>query len=155
MVTKLRAFFHFFSTIQHQLAVILSFLDPLSLVLPQHIIPFWNQHTKPCNMKLEKGGKCDFLKIINFYSLPLYVPQLTLCRAEHPHHQNQHPGMTTCKQKLETLIPSTSIKLENTPLVTADITRLQLAALVSFAKECKEIDIDVLITCYSSVTSNS
>ena len=42
------------------------------------MIPFWNQHTKPCNMKLEKGGKCNFLKIINFYSLPLYVPQLTL-----------------------------------------------------------------------------
>ena len=32
-----------------------------------------------CNIKLEKGGKCSFLKIINFYSLPLYVPQLTLC----------------------------------------------------------------------------
>ena len=29
-------------------------------------------------MKLEKGGKCNFLKIINFYFLPLYVPQLML-----------------------------------------------------------------------------
>ena len=29
-------------------------------------------------MKLEKGGKYNFLKIINFYSLPLCVPQLTL-----------------------------------------------------------------------------
>ena len=43
------------------------------------MIPFWNEHTKPCNMKLEKGGQCNFLKIINFSSVPLYVPQLTLC----------------------------------------------------------------------------
>ena len=43
------------------------------------MIPFWNQHTQPCIIKLEKGRNCNFLKIINFYSHPLYVPQLTLC----------------------------------------------------------------------------
>ena len=37
---------------------------------------------EPCNIKLEKGGKCNFLKIINFYFLPLYVPQLMLCTNE-------------------------------------------------------------------------
>ena len=42
------------------------------------MIPFWNQHTQPCIIKLEKGRNCNFLKIINFYSHPLYVPQLTL-----------------------------------------------------------------------------
>ena len=52
-------FIDFFSTIQHQLAVILPFSDPLCLVLPQHMIPFWNQHTKPFNIMLEKGGKYD------------------------------------------------------------------------------------------------
>ena len=75
MVTKLRAFFHFFSTIQHQLALIRPFFDPLFRVLPPHMIPFWNQHTQPCNIKLEMSGKCNFLKIIIFS--PCSRPELS------------------------------------------------------------------------------
>ena len=41
---------------------------------------------------LEKGGKGNFLKIVNFYLLPLYVPKLTLCKkAKLPHNFRQNP----------------------------------------------------------------
>ena len=43
------------------------------------MIPFWNQHTKPCNIMLEKGGKYDFFEITNFQHPGLYAPESPVC----------------------------------------------------------------------------